>query len=263
MKNFQKILNYVRNTCWFDDTDDAVVVSQAEKVFKNISVGKTKKRFLYRLCGQTGSGKTTQLLGAVEQIITEENLNPVVIGVRSCAEAHPKYEYFKSNFPAGELREKTNGFALKCMSYVLKLLIENGYMVLLDITLLDPTFEEFVLTLLKENSYDVEYHILAVNKIVSDSFIEKRLKETGRIIYKSSSDYFYQILPVGLKYITENDNKNNCFVWNAFDKDPVFFGKIADCFDSFIKSQNTIKELVFSETELKNSKINFIKNTKK
>ena len=220
--------------------------------------GKTKRKFLYRICGQSGSGKTTQVLSSIEKLVNE-NYNPVIIGVRSCAEAHPKYEYFKANYSYGELREKTNGFALKCMTYVLRLLIEHGYFILLDITLLDPIFEEYVLSLLKENNYDIEYHILAVNKEISNKFINKRLQESGRITYKSSADYFYEILPVGLKYICDNDSKNECYVWNAFDLEPVFNGKVADCFDKFKIAQNEIKEFKYTEEELRISKLNIIK----
>lgn len=254
MSNFDKIIDYVKSTCWIDDTETDVIIEKAKEVFNNMIQGKTKKKLLYRLCGQTGSGKTTQLLSSVERIVADQNLNPVVLGVRSCAEAHPKYENFKKDFPSGELREKTNGFALKCMSYVLKLLIENGYMILLDITLLDPVFEGFVLSLLKENNYKIEYHILAVNKTISDNFIVKRLKESGRVIYKASSDYFYKILPIGLKYISKNDKINECCIWNAFDLEPVYSGKISLCYDKFISSQNEIKEFKHSEEELRNSK---------
>lgn len=263
MKHYEKIIEYVNSSCWPDDTPTNLVIDKAKEVFNTITAEKTKKKFLYRLCGQTGSGKTTQLLGAIEKVVEVQNLNPVVLGVRTCATAHPKYEQFKHNFPAGELREKTNGFALKCMTYVLKLLIENGYMIILDVTLLDPIFEKFVLDLLNNNNYIVEYHVLAVNKMISDVFIEKRLKTTGRIIYKSSSDYFYQILPIGLKYITDNDLKGFCYVWNAFDLDPVFKGKICKCFHEFIKAQSEIKTLKFPEEELKKSKFNIILNQSK
>lgn len=261
MEDFKKVIEYVKTSCWLDDTDTEVVVAQAKQAFEDLTNGKnkTQKKKLYRLCGQTGSGKTTQLLASVERFIAEQDLNPVVLGVRSCAEYHPKYEEFKQNFPAGELREKTNGFALKCMSYVLKLLIENGYMILFDITLLDPVFEEFVLNLLKKNGYDVEYHILAVNREISDNFIIKRFNSSGRIIYKSSAEYFYQILPVGLKYICENDNANNCYVWNAFDLDPVYHGKINGCYEKFKQSQNEIRELINTEDDLREAKYQTLK----
>jgi hypothetical protein len=66
-------------------------------------------------------------------------------------------------------------------------------------------------------------------------------------------------LPVGLKYICENDNINNCYVWNAFDLDPVYYGKIENCYDKFIESQSEIRESNFSEEELRNSKFNTLK----
>lgn len=263
MKNFDKIIEYVNSSCWKDHTKTCIIIEKAQEIFNRLIDGKTKKKFLYRLCGQTGSGKTTQLLPAVKRVAEVQNLKPVVLGVRTCAQAHPNYEYFKDHFPPGELREKTNGFALKCMSYVLKLLIENGYMILLDITLLDPIFEKFLLDLLNRENYCIEYHILAVNKLISNKFIEKRQQKTGRIIYKSSADYFYQILPEGLRYITSHDCKNNCFVWNAFDTKPVYMGKVCKCFNQFLKAREEIKPLSHTEEELVSSKFNIILSSKK
>ena len=85
------------------------------------------------------------------------------------------------------------------------------------------------------------------------------MNSTGRVIYKSSADYFYKILPIGLKYICENDNKNNCYVWNAFDLEPVYYGKISGCYEKFIESQCEIRELVYTEEELRISKYETIK----
>ena len=99
MENFNKIIEYVKSSCWHDDTDTEIIISKAKEIFTIITEGKTKKKFLYRLCGQTGSGKTTQLLGAVEKVVGAKSLNPVVLGVRTCSESHPKYQYFKNNFP--------------------------------------------------------------------------------------------------------------------------------------------------------------------
>lgn len=260
MDKFNQVIEYVKTTCWQDDTETSTVIKQAHEVYNKISSGKTKAKILYRLCGQTGSGKTSQLLSTFEKINAEKNINPVVLGVRSCADVHPRYEEFKENFPAGELREKTNGFALKCMSYVLKLLIENGFMIILDMTLLDPNYEEFVLNLARNNDYKINYQILAVNDQISSLFIEKRLKATGRIIYKSSADYFNKILLDGLKYICETDKTNSCFVWNAFDKEPVYIGLVSSCFDTFIRAKNEIKEFVFSEDELRNAKYRTLKD---
>lgn len=260
MDKFNQVIEYVKTTCWQDDTETSVVIKQAHKVFDEITPNKTKAKILHRICGQTGSGKTSQILSTFEKISAEKNINPVILGVRTCAEYHPKYEYFKANFPSGELREKTNGFALKCMSYVLKLLIEHGFMVILDMTLLDPAYEEFVLNLSKNNDYKINYQILAVNDNISTRFIERRFKATGRIIYKSSADYFNQILLDGLKYIAEFDKTNSCYVWNAFDKIPVYVGPVCKCFNSFWKAKNEIKDFIYSEEELRNAKYEILKD---
>ena len=98
MERFNKIVEYVKTTCWEDDSDIEIIIAQAHKVFNEIIVNKTKKKMLYRLCGQTSSGKTSQLLSTVEKHTQEQRLNPVVLGVRSCAEAHPNYEELKKQF---------------------------------------------------------------------------------------------------------------------------------------------------------------------
>ena len=117
----------------------------------------------------------------------------------------------------------------------------------------------YILSLLKENNYQIEYHILAVNRLISDQFIAKRMKESGRIIYKTSADYFYEILPIGLKYICENDTKNNCFIWSAFDLAPAYQGKVSLCLKKFNEIQSQIKSFKYSESELLESKYNIIK----
>lgn len=260
MGKFNQVIEYIKSTCWQDDTDTSVIISKAHEVFNEITLSKTKGKKLFRICGQTGSGKTSQLLSTFERINAEKGINPVILGVRTCAEVHPKFEEFKANFPSGELREKTNGFALKCMSYVLKLLIENDFMVILDMTLLDPVYEEFVIELAKNNGYKINYQILAVNDSISTMFIEKRFRDTGRVIYKSSADYFNKILPIGLKFISENDTTNNCFVWNAFDKSPVYIGLICNSYIPFVDARNEIKEFKHSEEELRDAKYQILKD---
>ena len=63
---FEKILEYVKNSPWPDDSEYEIIVDQAHKVYEDITKGKDKDTRLYRICGQTGSGKTTQLLKSLE-----------------------------------------------------------------------------------------------------------------------------------------------------------------------------------------------------
>lgn len=254
-KQFLKICEYVKFTPWKDDTEPEIIWEQARIAANKLSYGKDKNRKLTRICGQTGSGKTTQVLWAVQEYNNVKKLNPIVIGVRNFAEFHPKYNEFLSQFGKGEIREKTNGFALKCLAASLVILTKQGFDILLDMTLLDPIFEEFVLNLENDNNYNVTYHILAVNTNISKQFLDKRFKESGRIVYGSSVEYFNNILNKGFEYICKNDIKNNCYIWTAFDKKFVYWGLAKDAFNVFIQNQNRIEDIVFTEEELKKEKL--------
>ena len=142
--DFAEIVEYIKLCPWQDDTPIESVIFQAKKAFEEMVEGKTKSKKIYRVCGQTGSGKTTQTCFAINKLLEIKNLNTIYLGVGVCAKYHPDYENIKTKH-LGELREITNSFALKCMTYLLKLLIENGYMIVLDLVMLDPIYEEYVL----------------------------------------------------------------------------------------------------------------------
>jgi len=218
--DFNTIIDYVNNSPWLDNTDPKIIIEKAYQVYNEIIKNKTKNKILYRLCGQTGSGKTTQLLKMMQEYCSKKNLNPVIVGVRVCSEAHPHYNTLIKKVGKENIREATNGFALKCMTYVLKLLIENGYMILLDITLLDPIYEKYILDLLNKNNYIIKYHIMSVSNKVSSLFLKKREIETGRKVSIASSEYFNYILDKGYDYLVNHDNTNYAYIWNAFDLEP-------------------------------------------
>lgn len=253
---YKKVIDYIKTSPWPDDTDTNTIIKQAHKVYEDITKNKTKGKKLYRLCGQTGAGKTTQLLGAFEKYIEHENIDPLIVGVRTCSEYHPNYEEIIKSYDKGQIREITNGFALKCMTYLLKLLIENEYMIVLDLTLLDPIYEEYILDLVNEFDYKVEYHVLAVSPNISNHFIDKRFKETGRIVKKESLEYFNYILPIGLKYICNNDNKNISYVWNAYDEKYKYKGLIKDCYSVFERERLITTIPSGKEKELMEAKYN-------
>ena len=111
--DFLDVVKYVCNdTPWKDDTDIEIIINQANLVFNDITINKTKDKKLYRLCGQTGSGKTTQLLYAMEGYTKNLNLNPVILGVRCCSTYHPDYNKLLAIHGQNNIREITNGFAI-------------------------------------------------------------------------------------------------------------------------------------------------------
>lgn len=257
----EDIFCYVKHTCWIDDTPNDIIVEIAKKYCDNLSPSFTKGKILHRLSGQSGCGKTTQLCYALEQIYIKKNKKPLIIGVRTFSPLHPNYDEILKEQGSNLIREKTNGFALKCLCAVLDILSERDYLIILDLTLLDPIFEKYITSLFKEN-YQVCYHIFAVNKSISDSFIEKRKNnltgsEAGRITFNSSSQYFYEILSLGLEYLVKNQPDLNCVMWNIFDREPVYMGKISRSLEFFKANQNLIKPLTLAEEDMRQSKLIF------
>ena len=181
----------------------------------------TKFRKLYRLAGQSGSGKTTRLLPGM---LRNCNGTPVIISVGFFAQYHP-------TLPATE-RERTNGFALKCLYVALKSVIEHGYMIVVDKTLLAPELESHVWNWLQSNDYQVEYHIKAVSKQQSDEFIKTREQQTGRKVSEESSEYFYEILPIALEFLATKDYDSTATVWTAFGEEPIHVGDLTGAVDA-------------------------------
>lgn len=258
----KEFLNYCNSTIWYDDTQDEILFNLSKKAFNDLKKEKSKTKKVYRICGQSGSGKTTQLLYAINEVLIQKDLNPVIIAVRNFATYHPNYQKLYETFGKGEIREKTNGFALKLLCLTLCEFIENGYFIVMDITLLSPQFEKIVLELLKENGYKREYLIMSVPKEQSQQFITKRQQgnqqESSRVVYKNSSNFFYDILPEGLKFLTQNDKNSSISVWSAYQKEPVYYGMVKNSFEEFIKHRKILKEILISETELREFKTKFL-----
>ncbi|MDR1498671.1 MAG: zeta toxin family protein [Rickettsiales bacterium] len=204
----------------------------AMTLFKELTRDKRqcKKPFVFRIGGQSGSGKTTQLMPSIKSVVGG---NFVDISVRRFAQSHPNYAGLLEKFGEGMIREKTNSFALLMLFRIIELLMESHYNILFEVTILSPDFENYLAKLAKKNRYDVHFHILSVPHIKSDHWIEKRMilskTEGNRVVLKSSSNFFYDILPVALAEImrlkiwTRNDK---IFLWNGFDSLPSVSGKI-------------------------------------
>ncbi|MBQ7307071.1 MAG: zeta toxin family protein [Clostridia bacterium] len=263
----QEFLNYCDGTIWKDNVSNEILEELSQKAFLDMKEGKTKSKKLFRICGQSGSGKTTQILYAVNEVLNDTNIKPVVIAVRNFATYHPDYQNLINKYGKGEIREKTNGFALKLLCLTLCKFVENGYFIVMDITLLSKEFEKIVLELLKQNEYMVEYLIMSVPKEQSDYFIQKRMEassgESNRVVYKSSSEFFYFVLAEGLRFLVENDPFSMATIWSAYKKEPVFYGKLKRCYQSFEENREILNDLIYTEEELRQSKLEFLTKTSK
>lgn len=193
-----------------------------DKILKHFSLPQqTQKHFLIRIVGQSGSGKSSQLLPALEKNL--KNYPYIKISVSDFARFHPKFDWFQQYCPE-QMREKTNGFALKALIFFYQYCIQNKLNVILDMTLLEPEIDLYLMTLAKKMNYSVQTHVLCVPKKVSNLFIKLRQKKTHRQVNTSSSDYFFNALIPSLKNLLHSTcftRKDLLVLWNHINGYPV------------------------------------------
>jgi hypothetical protein len=223
---------------------------------------KTPNPLIIRLGGQSGVGKTTQLWGAIEKNWNEEYYVRLAVG--KFAPLHPYYKQIKEDFGESNLREKTNGFSLLFLLRMAELLIEGGYNILWEMTLLDPDFEEYFLRKAKKYSYNLFYNIIAIPKYLSDNFINKRRIKEGRAVYESTADYFFDILPKALEKLKDLNglfNQNDIFALWAYSPSIIYLSNCCNeqFMQYFIEERKKTDLLEQNEDELKSVKNKFFK----
>ena len=177
--------------------------------------------FLIRVAGQSGSGKSSQIVPALEYAL--QNKNYIKINVGAFAPFHPNYAKWQQNCP-DQMREKTNGFALRALVMFYKHCILNKVNIVFDMTLLEPEIDLYLMTLAKKMNYKIQTHVLCVPRKISNLFIHLRQLKTGRIVKSSSSDYFFNALAPCLKALTSSNLftlKDTLILWSHYLTDPI------------------------------------------
>ena len=177
-------------------------------------------RFCIRLVGQSGSGKTSQLLPAVKAALEAQSQKFVSLAVRDFVPYHPNLNLIREHYDEGLVREKTNAFALTLLTLVLVRCIRGHLPILFEVTLLSPEYERFVHRCLFEEGYSCDYYCLAIDKKMSDAWIEARCRETHRVVSKRSSDFFFQTLQPVFESLQSVYIPNRVFVWDAYHTEP-------------------------------------------
>ena len=177
-------------------------------------------KFCIRLVGQSGSGKTSQLLPAVKAALEAQLQKYVSLAVRDFVPYHPNLSAIREHYDEGLVREKTNAFALTLLTLVLARCIRAHLPILFEVTLLSPEYERFVHRCLSEEGYSCDYHCLAIDKAMSDAWIEARCRETRRVVSKRSSDFFFQTLQPAFEALQLLRIPNRVFVWDAYHTEP-------------------------------------------
>ena len=260
--DFKNIFSHLSSLTWKNEIDDELIFDIASKNYKNITNGHTKNKNIFRLVGQSGSGKTTQLLPAAKECFSKKNINPICFSVRKFAQLHPKYDELLKEYGKAEIREKTNGFALKCLLVTLILAMSEGYDIIFEVTLLSFEFEKFINLYLDIFDYKMILFCLAVNKEISDYFISKRqqnsLIEGSRKVYKASADFFYDSMEKSLIFLSKESPKRRIIIWNAFDELPKYDGNIESCIEVFKNEQKKTSNNFNDEKKLLDAKIDYL-----
>lgn len=177
--------------------------------------------FLIRIAGQSGSGKSSQIAPAIESSL--QNKCYVKINVGSFASFHPKYDEWQKSCP-DQMREKTNGFALRALVMFYKHCILNRVNILFDMTLLEPEIDLYLMTLAQKMNYKIQTHVLCVPRKISNLFIHLRQLKTGRLVKASSSDYFFNALAPCLSALTHSGlftSKDKLILWSHYLTYPI------------------------------------------
>jgi len=204
----------------------------ARKVLADWTAGATRERKLFRIAGQSGSGKSSQLLPAVEAWFSERDYKPVLVATRRFVKYHPFAREIEAEYGRGNLREMTNGVSIVLLFLVLRKLIAGGYDVVLDVPLLDPQVEGFLMGELTSARYEVRMSLAAVSKEISDGFVAKRRdggeKERGRVVAQATAAEFWRAMELALGFYAKEYPGVRMVVWSAWDEGPVFDGKMGD-----------------------------------
>ena len=180
-----------------------------------------KSPFLIRIAGQSGSGKSSQVVPAIESALQGKDY--IKISVGAFAPFHPNYEKWQASCP-DQMRERTNGFALRALVMFYKHCILNQMNVIFDMTLLEPEIDLYLMTLAKKMNYKIQTHVLCVPRKISDLFIHLRQLKTGRLVKPNSSRYFFNALAPCLSALTKSNLFNSTdtlILWSHYLTHPI------------------------------------------
>lgn len=194
------------------------------RVVADLTKSATKSHHFFRVAGISGSGKTTQILPAVEALSHQEGISPVLVAARRFVEYHPHYQEIKEYYGENKLRQMTDEFATIMLFLVISTLIESCYDIILDVTLLDPSMEAILLSMLKKEGYNVLILMIATSPVVTEHFLEGRAWRHS----KATEQEFIDATTKALEFYANSAPTIRIILWSVYDKLPIYDGPIRD-----------------------------------
>jgi len=225
-----------------------------QKVLQDFTADKTTSRHLVRIAGLSGSGKTTQLLPAVEAYYEKQDLKPILIAARRFAPYHPHYAEISDFYGEKNLRKLTDEFSTIMMFLVLSELTKNGFDIILDVTLLDPSVEEILIKLLTAGKYEYFITMIAASPEVTEKHLSARSWRHSR----ETELEFIRATTLALEFYANSCPSSRIILWNVYDEKPIYDGKIKDSLAIFEKYSKITEIPAHDETKLRLAKIDYL-----
>lgn len=226
----------------------------AARAIRDLCVGKTKTHKMIRIAGVSGSGKTTQLLPAAEKYFEAQGLNPVLVAAREFVKYHPYHDEIKDYYGDENLRKMTDEFSTIMMFLCMKQMVEQGYDIILDVTLLDPEIEGILLSVLEQEKYDSMILMIAVSPEVAEEHLSGRAwrhtKDTEAEFIRATKQafLFYAKMAPAMRIV----------LWNTYERNPVYDGPIKDALEGFERYSTEKSVPVHDEADLREAKKEYI-----
>ncbi len=258
-ENLTKVVEYMK-AHWPSEVKPEWQVSLEEypailqKILTDFTVGKTQNHTLVRVAGLSGSGKTTQLLPAVEAYIEKHNENPVLVAARRIAPYHPHYEEIMNFYGEENVRKLTDEFSTIMLFLSLSELIKKGFDIILDVTLLDPEIEKILVGLLKQGNYKHFITMIAASPEITERHLAGRNWRHSR----ETELEFIRATALALKFYAKNSGDTKIILWNTYDKEPIYNGKVSGVLTTFERESKITETPEHDEDELRKAKIEFL-----
>lgn len=230
----------------------------AEKIVAEFAAEATRNHKLIRIAGVSGSGKTTQILPAVEAYVKKNELRPVLMAARRFVEYHPHYQEILEYYGEENLRKMTDEFCTIMLFLTLMKMIEGGYDIVLDVTLLDPEMEAILLKMTAAQGYDMMILMIAASSTVTEHFLQgRKWRHT-----KETEEEFIRATEKALQFYAERAGDMRIVLWSVYDLTPIYDGGISGVLEVF-RDYSKRNELPRKDDDARReAKINYLLESK-
>lgn len=225
------------------------------RAMEELTAGATRHHQLIRIAGISGAGKTTQVLPAAQAYSESRGEKPVLVAARRFVAYHPYYQEIKDFYGENRLREMTDEFCTIMMFMVLAALTQQGYDIILDVTLLDPKMEAILWQFLQTADYTMIILMIAVSPKVTERFLAGRewrhSAETEQEFIRSTRQ--------ALEFYAEKAPEARIVIWSVYHLEPEYDGGIAGALGAFDKWTKCEKMPATDDEKRRAAKIQYLK----